>query len=74
MPLNPRAEIDVGRAIRRQPFRVRLLVCWAFAAFWIAMGLFVGGTDYWAIGVGACFLIVPFITLAQQRKTGSPSE
>jgi hypothetical protein len=70
VPLDPRPFIEVGKELRKKPFRVQLLVCWAFGLFWIVTGLFVVTTAYWAVMVGVFFLIVPFVSLAQQRKAG----
>jgi len=65
--LDPWAFIRVGREIGRRRFRFRLLACWAFGAFWIAVGVIRHPVTFWAIGLGVVFLVTPFISLARQR-------
>lgn len=66
MPLDPWPFTRVGKEIARRPFRVRLLFCWVFGVFWIAVGV-LGQTMVWAIALGVVFMITPFVSLARQR-------
>lgn len=62
MPFDPRGSIAVGRALRKQPLKVRVPLCWALGLFWIGMGVWAGAaTLWWAVALGVAFLVVPFV-------------
>jgi hypothetical protein len=59
---DPKGSIAVGRALRKQPLKVRVLFCWALGFFWIGVGLWGGSaTLWWAVALGVGFLVVPFV-------------
>ena len=70
---DPRLYGRAGKELAKKPFRVRLLFCWGLGTFWIVTGVVVRSTQIWAVALGVLFLVIPFVSLARQRRSSEPT-
>jgi hypothetical protein len=54
------------KAFAKKPLSVQLLVCWLLASPWIVFGIV--STQRWALALGALWVLVSLISLAQRRR------